>query len=202
MRRLCLVCIAPIVLLLSAGLCAAERRGVCGDYSYALPEGYEAFTMPQYDDDRVYVNRRDRHVAKPGRKGVTCITKPNNDGKAFYLEKNTNVYSASAQVKHDRPICFTKYPDFSSDAVQINTIGQVALARDVPSFSSVLVDLSAKNSPVHTILYIWDRDDRFLSKDDPRSALQFELDANDMRRARVMRIVDSVRRMVNNGGRP
>jgi hypothetical protein len=201
MRRLSLVCIALIVLLLSAGLCAAERRFGCGDYSYALPEGYEAFIMPQYDDDRVYVNRRDMHVTNPGRKGVTCITKPNNNGNAFYLEKNTNVYNASAQIKHDRPVYFTKYPDFSSDAIQINTIGQVALARDVPNFSSVLVDLSAKNSAVHTILYIWDRDDRFLPKDDPRTALQFELDINEMRRERVMRIVNSIQRVARDGGR-
>ncbi len=193
------ILLTPLIALLLSEPCLAAdpgtgRRAMCGEYSYVLPEGFVETHMPQPFPGCVYLNRREHDAYAKGNRGVTCIEKENTDGQEFMLESVEFIIDAIPQLKDDHPVRIFRYVGDMPDRMRLYTLDRLygVKSKTEMSFAACLLEVGARNSKTHTILYVWDRRPPHAAQGDPRPYARIAEDDNEVKKERVMRILRSV----------
>ena len=185
-----------ILLFFFAGPCLAtdQRQGervLCGDYSYILPEGFNALDMPQPCKDKIYLNRRDYDVTPKSRNYVICIQTENNDNRDFVLD-SVQILHSSKRVKHDYTFELKQYKKIIKDDRLVYYYNPDSAHNGLASWLSLFVEINAHNSAMHTILYFSTDFRRDVKKG--RNTISVEMSDEDRKKI-ALKFIDSIQKV-------
>lgn len=167
-----------------------DKRILCGEYSYILPEGFSAFDMPQYHKDKIYLSRTEYDGHSKAENNIICIKTENIDNKSFIID-NIRILRSSPKIKHDITFDFKKFEKQFKHG--INTYYNAHYVYNgIINWSSILVEMDASGSDQHTILYFSSNNKRNIKKG--RRTVTVEMSDEDLKKI-ALEFIESIQKV-------